>query len=95
MRMEKVKFKIKDCPRCHKNHNAQIKVKQFVVPMKFKGGDVVTWWALCPTTKDPIIFKDTRKHWSKWSIPLDEIMLSIEWNYTDNLNQSDDDESND
>ena len=79
MKMEKVKFKIKNCPRCHKDHDAQIKVKQFISPMRFKGGDVITWWALCPKTKDPIIFKDTRKSWCKWSVPVDEMMLTIDW----------------
>ena len=88
--MDKVKIKIKNCPRCHKDHDAQIKVKQFLSPMKFKDGAVITWWGLCPKTKDPILFRESNLVTNRWVIPFQEVELSIEWTMLkDDPDQSD------
>lgn len=44
------------CPRCEKPHQS-LKPKKLTKPMMFNTCSV-SYWALCPTTKEPIIFFD-------------------------------------
>lgn len=57
MKIESVKVNLKGCSRCGKNHRK-------ILFKKFRNPGIFGWWAICPTTKEPLLldtFKDAEK----------------------------------